>query len=66
MLEMISEMELCVIEIENCFKFLLFYLDEYEVYCVREFVLFEFEQIVDIVVNKSQDGIEVVKNLIGN
>ena len=33
MSEMISEMKLCVTEIENCFKLLLPHPDEYEVHC---------------------------------
>ena len=66
MSEMISEMELCATEIENCFKLLLPHPDEYEVHCARESALSELEQIADTVVNKSQDGTEVAKNLIGN
>ena len=36
MSEMVSEMELCVTEIENCFKLLLPHPDEYEVHCDDE------------------------------
>lgn len=39
MVEMISEMELCVFEIENCFKLLLFYLDDFDMFYVNEVVI---------------------------
>lgn len=39
MVEMISEMELCVFEIENCFNLLLFYLDDFDMFYVNEVVI---------------------------
>ena len=74
MSDMISEMELCATEIENCFKLLLPHPDDYEVHCADKSVSSSSEQKQmphheDM--TKSQDEREVTedvgeKDVIGN
>ena len=66
MSEMISEMELCTTEIENCFKLLLPHPDDYEVHCPDEPASSELEQNNEKDVNKSQDVTEASENVSEN
>ena len=63
MAEMISEMKLCVTEIENCFKLLLPHPDDYEVHCGDEHACTssKFKQVTNKDVTKSQDVAEVAE-----
>ena len=59
MAEMIKEMELCVVEIENCFKLLLPHPDEFDTYCADAALVNESNE-GDIVTSNCQD--QGVKN----
>lgn len=63
MSDMISEMELCATEIENCFKLLLPHPDDYEVYCGDESTRSssKLKQMPNKDVTKSQDIIEAIE-----
>lgn len=66
MSDMISEMELCATEIENCFKLLLPHPDDYEVHCADKSACSssELEQMPNCEdVTKSQDKREVTEDV---
>lgn len=63
MSDMVSEMELCATEIENCFKLLLPHPDEYEVHCepdkqmtVKDLSSQDVTQLTDVCENQSVDS----------